>query len=88
MDIIITFSPMNSSSRISISSSHETLADPELPSVNDTPVSETKKLPKSNEVSSSESLSFVDWDGPDDPENPQKCVAKRCLLSIFGNLIR
>ncbi|KAF7979418.1 hypothetical protein HWV62_42544 [Athelia sp. TMB] len=64
------------SSRASASSSHETLADPEPPSVNSTPVPEMKKLPEPNEVSSSESMSFVDWDGPDDPENPKNWTVR------------
>lgn len=48
-------------------SSHETLSMNPEPSAN-----MTHELVSQLKLKSENNLSFVDWDGPDDPENPKK----------------
>lgn len=73
------------SDRASTSSSHETLSNPEPDdsTVATTSISDTKKSPDAGEISENfTDSSFVDWDGPDDPENPKKYVASKTVLKL------
>ncbi|KZP20080.1 MFS polyamine transporter [Athelia psychrophila] len=66
-------------SRASASSSHETLSNPEPQAATGTSAPDTIGSSDVHRARapSTEALYFVDWDGPDDPENPQNWTAKK-----------